>query len=90
MVAVTGAARGVGHALAVRLADSPLIGRVVAIDDHRGDAAGVTWRLADVRDPALAARLAGVDVVVHTDVATSADRTPRSGAPATCAPRRPC
>ena len=77
VVAVTGAARGVGHALAVRLADSPLIGRVVAIDDHRGDAAGVTWRVADVRDPALAARLAGVDVVVHTDLSTSVDQDPR-------------
>ena len=71
-MAVTGAARGVGHALAVRLAESPMVGRVVAIDDHRGDAAGVTWRVADVRDPTLAARLAGVDVVVHADVDTSA------------------
>ena len=77
VVAVTGAARGVGHALVVRLADSLHIGRVVAVDDHRGDAAGVTWRLADVRDPALAARLSGVDVVVHTDVDTSADSDPR-------------
>jgi nucleoside-diphosphate-sugar epimerase len=68
VVAVTGAARGLGHALAVRLAGSARIGRVVAIDDHRGDVAGVTWRLADVRDPALAGRLAGVDVLVHTDV----------------------
>jgi nucleoside-diphosphate-sugar epimerase len=77
VVAVTGAARGVGHALAVRLASSPLVSHVVAIDDHRGDAAGVTWRVADVRDPALAARLAGVDVVVHTDVDTSAEVNPR-------------
>ena len=61
VVAVTGAARGVGQALAVQLAESPLIDRVVAIDDHRGDAARVTWRVADVRDPTLAARLAGVD-----------------------------
>ena len=77
MVAVTGAARGVGQALAARLADSPLVGRVVAIDDHRGDVAGVTWRVADVRDPALAARLAGVDVVVHADMSTSVDQDPR-------------
>ena len=77
VVAVTGAARGVGHALVTRLADSPRIGRVVAVDDHRGDATGVTWRLADVRDPTLASRLAGVDVVVHTDVDTSADSDPR-------------
>jgi nucleoside-diphosphate-sugar epimerase len=77
VVAVTGAARGIGHALAVRLAESPLVGRVVAIDDHRGDAAGVTWRVADVRDPALAARLAGVDAVVHADVDTSAEMEAR-------------
>jgi nucleoside-diphosphate-sugar epimerase len=76
-VAVTGAARGVGQALAVRLAESSLIDRVVAIDDHRGDAARVTWRVADVRDPTLAARLAGVDVVVHADMDTSAATEPR-------------
>ncbi|HVT67186.1 MAG TPA: NAD-dependent epimerase/dehydratase family protein, partial [Trebonia sp.] len=77
MVAVTGAARGAGHVLVTRLASSPRIGRVVAIDDHRGDAAGVTWRVADVRDPTLASRLSGVDVVVHTDVDASADSDPR-------------
>ena len=77
VVAVTGAARGVGQALAVRLAESQLIDRVVAIDDHRGDAARVTWRVADVRDPTLAARLTGVDVVVHADMDTSAATEPR-------------
>ncbi len=77
VVAVTGAAHGVGQALVVRLARSALVGRVVAIDDHRGDTAGVTWRVADIRDPALAARLAGVDVVVHTDVDACADTDPR-------------
>ena len=77
VVAVTGAARGVGHALVTRLAGSPRVRRVVAIDDHRGDAAGVTWRMADVRDPMLASRLAGVDVVVHADIDTSADGDPR-------------
>jgi nucleoside-diphosphate-sugar epimerase len=77
VVAVTGAARGVGQALAISLAESPLIERVVAIDDHRGDAARVTWRVADVRDPTLAARLAGVDVVVHADMDTSAVTDPR-------------
>jgi nucleoside-diphosphate-sugar epimerase len=77
VVAVTGAARGVGHALVARLAGSALIGRVVAIDDHRGDASGVTWRVANVRDPMLASRLAGVDVVVHTDIEDNADADPR-------------
>ncbi len=77
VIAVTGAARGIGHALTQRLAESPNVGRVVAIDDHRGDATGVTWRLADVRDPTLASRLDGVDVVVHADLDTSVDRDPR-------------
>jgi nucleoside-diphosphate-sugar epimerase len=77
VVAVTGAARGTGHALVVRLASAGRVGRVVAIDDHRGDATGVTWRVADVRDPALAARLSDVDVVVHTDVDTSASSRAR-------------
>ena len=67
VVAVTGAARGIGRALAVRLAASPDVKKVIAIDGHRGDIAGVTWRVADVRDPALAGRLTGVDVVVHAD-----------------------
>ena len=77
VVAVTGAARGVGHALVTRLAQSEAVERVVAIDDHRGDTTGVTWRLADVRDPTLAARLDGVDVVVHADLDTSLDASPR-------------
>jgi nucleoside-diphosphate-sugar epimerase len=68
VVAVTGAARGLGQALVSRLATSDRIGRVIAIDDHRGEATGVTWRVVDVRDPVLAGRLAGVDVVVHTDL----------------------
>jgi nucleoside-diphosphate-sugar epimerase len=72
-VAVTGAAHGPGHALALKLASSAWVSKVIAIDDHRGDVAGVIWRLADIRDPALAGRLAGVDVLVHTDVDMSAD-----------------
>jgi nucleoside-diphosphate-sugar epimerase len=76
VVAVTGAAAGIGHALTVRLASSPSVKKVIAIDGHRGDIAGVTWRVADVRDPALAGRLAGVDVVVHADL----DLTPDSDA----------
>jgi nucleoside-diphosphate-sugar epimerase len=78
VVAVTGAARNLGHRLAVRLAASPRIGRVIAIDDHRGDAAGVTWRVVDVRDPALGGRLAGVSVIVHTDLDLSPDSDQRA------------
>jgi nucleoside-diphosphate-sugar epimerase len=78
VVAVTGAARGLGHALASRLATGGRVGRVIAIDDHRGEAPGVTWRIIDVRDPALAGRLAGVDVVVHTDLDLAAGSDPRA------------
>ena len=76
VVAVTGAASGIGPALTARLAASRHVRKVVAIDAQRGDIAGVTWRVADVRDPALAGRLAGVDVVVHADF----DLTPDSDA----------
>ena len=89
-MAVTGAARGVGQALAARLASSALVGRVMAIDDHRGDVPGVIWRVADVRDPTLASRLTDVDVVVHTDVDASADAEPRNRRARTCAARRRC
>jgi nucleoside-diphosphate-sugar epimerase len=78
VVAVTGAARGLGLALTTRLAESALVGRVVAIDDIRGDVSGVTWRIVDVRDPALAGRLADVDVVVHTDLDLSPDSDART------------
>lgn len=73
VVAVTGAARGVGWALTAALATSDHVRKVVAIDDHRGDITGVTWRVADVRDPALAGRLAGVDVLVHLDLDLAPD-----------------
>jgi nucleoside-diphosphate-sugar epimerase len=73
VVAVTGAANGIGSALIAKLVTSPQVKRVIAIDDHRGDAAGATWRVADVRDPALAGRLTGVDVIVHADTDLSPD-----------------
>jgi nucleoside-diphosphate-sugar epimerase len=76
VVAVTGAAAGIGHALTVRLAASSKIKRVIAIDARRGDIAGVTWRVADVRDPVLAGRLTGVDVVVHADLDLAPDSDP--------------
>jgi nucleoside-diphosphate-sugar epimerase len=75
VVAVTGAASGLGRALADRLSGSVEIRKVVALDDHRGDVTGVTWRVVDVRDPLLTGRLSDVDVIVHLDV----DRSPDSG-----------
>ncbi len=68
VVAVTGAAHDLGFALTARLAQSDRFSRVIAIDDHRGDLTGVIWRVVDIRDPALAGRLSGIDVIVHTDL----------------------
>lgn len=78
MVAVTGAAHGLGLALTTRLAQSARFSRVIAIDDHRGELSGVIWRVVDIRDPALAGRLAGIDVIVHTDLDLAADSDPRA------------
>ncbi len=49
------------------------IGKIIAIDVKRGDTEGVIWRIGDVRDPALAKRLSGVDVVIHLAVDWSLD-----------------
>ncbi|MGH3320469.1 MAG: NAD-dependent epimerase/dehydratase family protein [Streptosporangiaceae bacterium] len=77
VVAVTGASSGLGHALAARLSASAAVRKVVAIDAHRGDVEGVTWRVIDVRDPRLAGRLADVDIVVHLALDVSLERDPR-------------
>jgi nucleoside-diphosphate-sugar epimerase len=77
VVAVTGAAGGIGHALTAKLASSQQVKRVIAIDEERGDIEGVTWRVADIRDPALAGKLTGVDVVVHADLDLSPDTDTR-------------
>jgi len=68
VVAITGAATGVGLALAARLVESDQVKKVVAIDERRGDVPGATWRVLDVRDPAIAEKLRGADVVVHLAV----------------------
>ena len=73
VVAVTGAAHDLGFALTARLAQSDRFSRVIAIDDHRGELTGVVWRMVDVRDPMLASRLAGIDVIVHTDLDLAPD-----------------
>jgi nucleoside-diphosphate-sugar epimerase len=73
-VAVTGAAGGLGAAAARALLADDRVGRVIAIDDHRGDLPGATWRVADVRDPALARRLSQVDVVLHLAAELNVDR----------------
>ncbi|MWA05244.1 NAD-dependent epimerase/dehydratase family protein [Actinomadura sp. LD22] len=73
VVAVTGAASGAGRLLAARLAEREDIRKVVAIDGHRGDVAGATWRVVDIRDPLLSNRLSDVDVIVNLDVEHSPD-----------------
>ena len=65
VVAVTGAASGLGLASARALAGDPAVGRVIAIDTRRGHVDGATWRLHDVCDPGIAARLGAVDTLVH-------------------------
>ncbi|MCY0927851.1 SDR family oxidoreductase [Streptomyces sp. H27-H1] len=65
VIAVTGAASGVGAALVTRLAASEEVKQVVAIDERRGDCTDAQWHLLDVRDPAIAEKLRGADVVVH-------------------------
>ncbi|MFE9422957.1 NAD-dependent epimerase/dehydratase family protein [Kitasatospora sp. NPDC006697] len=76
-VAVTGAAGVLGGRVAARLVDSPGVRKVLAIDDRRGEAAGVQWRVLDVRDPAVAERLRGVDVVVHLAMDLGMESDPR-------------
>ncbi|MER6390375.1 SDR family oxidoreductase [Streptomyces sp. NPDC059382] len=65
VIAVTGAASGVGAALVARLVESDEVKQVVAIDERRGDCAAAQWHVLDVRDPAIAEKLRGADVVVH-------------------------
>ena len=65
VVAVTGAADGLGRLLVERLAVRSDLDGLVGIDVDTAPVAGVTWRSADVRDPLLVERLGGVDTVVH-------------------------
>jgi nucleoside-diphosphate-sugar epimerase len=80
VIAVTGAAQGVGRALAASLAEHPDVRKVVAIDDTRGDVPGATWRVVDVASPALVTRLSDVDTVVHlaVDTGITDDQTGRA------------
>jgi nucleoside-diphosphate-sugar epimerase len=73
VVAVTGAAHGVGELLVRRLASSTAVKKVIAIDTIRGDVSEATWRLVDVRDPVIVERLAGVDVIIHLAIDSSLD-----------------
>ena len=69
VVAVTGASGYLGRTLVAALAAEPSIARVLAFDLVPSPGAFADRRVVfdrlDVRDPALAARLQGVDVLVH-------------------------
>lgn len=84
VIAVTGAASGVGELLTRRLATNPEISRVVALDERRGEVSEAEWHVLDVRDPAIADRLRRdgdpVDVVVHLalDLDLGTDATART------------
>ncbi|WP_336208203.1 NAD-dependent epimerase/dehydratase family protein [Nonomuraea sp. LPB2021202275-12-8] len=79
VVAVTGAASGLGRELLARLVASADFRRVVAIDEERGDIQEATWRVIDVRDPLLANRISDIDVLVHLagDYAVDSDPAER-------------
>lgn len=78
VIAVTGAADGLGAALVAALAGRQDVGKVVGIDGTRGTVPGVVWRVVEVTDPAVAAKLAKVDTVVHLAVDTALDGDARS------------
>jgi len=73
---VTGAAGELGRRVAAALVEANECTKVVGIDTKRGDLSGVTWRRADVRDPALRTTLAGVDTVVHLATDRRPDAAP--------------
>ena len=75
-MAVTGAATGVGALLTERLAATDEVAGVVAVDERRGECAQARWHVLDVRDPAIAGTLQGVDVVVHLAVDLDLGRDP--------------
>jgi nucleoside-diphosphate-sugar epimerase len=72
-IGVTGAAGPLGGALVERLVQHAASPKIIAIDTARRHSPGTTWRIADVRDPVLASRFAGVETLVHlaTDRSTT-------------------
>jgi nucleoside-diphosphate-sugar epimerase len=78
VVAITGAASGVGQSLALRLVASDQVRKVLAIDERRGEVPGATWRVLDVRDPAIAEKLRGADVVVHLGLDLDLESDPKA------------
>jgi nucleoside-diphosphate-sugar epimerase len=77
VVAVTGAAEGLGATVAELLGGTGHFRQVIGLDSTRGTADGITWRRGDVRDPRVVESLSGVDAVVHLAVSVEPglDRT---------------
>ncbi|MFN2539862.1 MAG: NAD-dependent epimerase/dehydratase family protein [Mycobacteriales bacterium] len=73
VVAVTGAAHGLGRALVERLAARDDLAGLIGVDSTPAGVDGVVSRPVDVRDPLLVTRLLGATTVVH--LATSYDVT---------------
>jgi nucleoside-diphosphate-sugar epimerase len=73
VVAVTGAASGLGRLLVERLAARDDLDGLIGLDTTAARVDGVVWRAVEVRDPLLASRLSGVTTVVH--LATTYDVT---------------
>lgn len=73
VVAVTGAASGLGRLLVERLATRDDLECLIGLDTTAARVDGVVWRAAEVRDPLLASRLEGVTTLVH--LATTYDVT---------------
>jgi nucleoside-diphosphate-sugar epimerase len=69
VVAVTGAASGVGRALVERLASRTDLAALLGLDLAPARVDGVVWRSVDLGDPALPTRLRGVTTLVHLDSA---------------------
>jgi nucleoside-diphosphate-sugar epimerase len=65
VVAVTGAARGLGRALVERLSGRTDLGGLLGVDTVPGRVDGVVWRAGQVEDPLLATRLMGATTLVH-------------------------
>lgn len=78
VVAVTGAASGLGRMLVERLADRDDLGGLVGLDTTAARLDGVVWRAVEVRDPLLASRLDGVTTVVHLATSYDGAAEPRS------------
>ncbi len=72
-VAVTGAASPLGEAMTSALVAADGVGRVIAVDERRGRADAVTWRLGDVTSPGVADQLRGANAVIHLAAPTDLD-----------------